>query len=152
MPTRGVEYPRMTTSKHYYLSASALLAAAIAIAAFAMSASAASPLKITNCNKTASSPKLLTLTCGDGNTVLKGLSWSSFGGASAAGKGTFVTNTCEPNCAEGKDISFPVTAKATGSKKCKGGVKVYGKLALTFTGSKKPAPDIPRNWTLGCPE
>jgi hypothetical protein len=132
-------------------SVSCLLAAAITITAFAISASATAPLKITNCNKTASRPKLLTLTCGDGNTVLKGMSWSSFGGLSAAGKGTFVTNTCEPNCAEGKDISFPVTAKATGSKTCKGGVKVYGKLALTFTSSKKPGPGVPRNWTFGCP-
>jgi hypothetical protein len=85
-----------TLSRRFF--ASCLLAAAITITAFAISASATAPLKITNCNKTASRPKLLTLTCGDGNTVLKGMSWSSFGGLSAAGKGTFVTNTCEPNC------------------------------------------------------
>jgi hypothetical protein len=134
-----------------HLIASALLAAALVIAAFSMSASAAAPLKITNCNKAASRPKLLTLTCGDGNTVLKGMSWSSFGGATAAGKGTFVTNTCEPNCADGKNVSYPVTVKAIGSKKCKGGVSVYGKLSLTFTGAKKPGKSIPRSWTFFCP-
>jgi hypothetical protein len=132
------------------LTASALLAAAITVAALAMSASAATPLKITNCNKTASRPKLLTLTCGDGNTVLKAMTWSSFGGATAAGKGTFVTNTCKPNCAQGKDVSYPVSVKASASKKCKGGVKVYEKIALTFTG-RKPAADIPRSYKLGCP-
>jgi hypothetical protein len=62
-----------------------------------------------------------------------------------------VTNTCEPNCAEGKDVSYPVSVKATGSKKCKGGVKVYGKLSLTFTGSKKPGKNIPRSLTFFCP-
>jgi hypothetical protein len=150
MRARRVEYPRMTTRKHHYLPASALLAAAIAIAAFATSASAASPLKITNCNKAASRPKLLTLTCGDGNTVLKGLTWSSFGGGTAAGKGTFVTNTCEPNCSEGKNVSYPATVKATGSKKCKGAT-VYAKLTLTYTGAKKPPPSDPRKWFFRCP-
>jgi hypothetical protein len=150
MPCRRVEYPRMTTRKHHYLSASVLLAAAIVIAAFAISASAATALKITNCNKAASRPKLLTLTCGDGNTVLKGLTWSSFGGATATGKGTFVTNTCEPNCSEGKNVSYPATVKATGSKKCKGAT-VYAKLSLTYTGAKKPPPSDPRKWFFRCP-
>ena len=115
-----------------------------------MSASAATPLRITNCNRAASRPALLTLTCGDGNTVLKGISWSSFGGATAQGRGTFVTNTCNPNCASGKDVSYPVTVKASFSKRCRSGVKVYEKLALTFPG-RKPGPGVPRNWRLGCP-
>jgi hypothetical protein len=127
-----------------------LLAAAIAVAAFATSASAGSPLKITNCNKAASQPKLLTLTCGDGNTVLKGMTWSSFGGATASGKGTFVTNTCKPNCSAGKNVSYPVAVTATGSKKCKGAT-VYGKLSLTYTGAKKPPLSDPRKWFFRCP-
>jgi len=140
----------MTTRKHHYLSASALLAAAIMIAAFAMSASAASPLKITNCNKTASKPKTLTLTCGDGNTFLKGLSWSSFGGSTAQAKGTFVIDLCEPNCAEGKNATYPASVKATGAKKCQG-ANVYRKLTLTFTGRKPRSSNRLTSWTLGCP-
>ena len=139
-----------TPKKQHYLSASALLAAATLIAAFAISASAASPLKITNCNKAASSPKLLTLTCGDGNEALKGMTWSNFGAPTASGKGTFVTNTCEPNCAEGKNVSYSVTVKAMGSKKCKGAT-VYAKLSLTYTGAKKPPPSEPRKWFFRCP-
>jgi hypothetical protein len=138
----------MTISKPHLL-ASALLAAAALIAAFAISASAAAPLKITNCNKAASRPGLLTLTCGDGNTVVKGLSWSSFGGTTAQGKGTFVTNTCEPNCASGKDVSYPVKVKATGKLTCKG-VALYSKLTLQFTG-RAPGSNIPRTWKFGCP-
>ncbi|MFI4990239.1 MAG: hypothetical protein ACHQHO_04920 [Solirubrobacterales bacterium] len=140
----------MTTLRKNHLTAGVLLATAIAIAAFAISASAATPLKITNCNKAASRPKLLTLTCGDGNTVLKGLTWSSFGGAIALGKGTFVTNTCEPNCSEGKNVSYPASVKATGSKKCKRAT-VYAKLTLTYTGAKKPPPSDPRKWFFRCP-
>jgi hypothetical protein len=145
------KYPRMTTLRKHNLTAGVLLAAAIAIAALTISASAATPLKITNCNKAASRPKLLTLTCGDGNTVLKGMTWSSFGGMTASGKGTFVTNTCEPNCSEGKNVSYPVTVKAMGSKKCKKGATVYAKLSLTYTGAKKPPPSEPRKWFFRCP-
>lgn len=129
---------------------SALLAAAALIAALAISASAASPLKITDCNRALSRPKQLTLACGDGNTVLKGMIWSGFGSAAAQGKGTFVTNTCEPNCAAGKDVSYQVKVKATGALNCKGGLRVYGKLALQFTG-RAPGRGVPRNWRLACP-
>ena len=133
-----------------HLIARAVLTAALVIAAFAMSASAASSLKITNCNKTASKPKTLTLTCGDGNTYLKGLSWSSFGGSTAKAKGTFVIDLCEPNCAEGKNASYPASVTATSSKKCKGG-SVYKKLTLTFTGHKPKSSNRLTSWTLGCP-
>jgi hypothetical protein len=139
----------MNIRKHH-LIASALLAAALVIAAFAMSASAAAPLKITNCNRSQSKPKTVVLTCGDANTALKNVSWSSFGASTAKGTGTFVTNTCEPNCAAGKNVSYPVSVVATGSKKCKGGA-VYSKLSLTFTGSKKPGSSVQRKWTLLCP-
>jgi hypothetical protein len=140
----------MCFPKHHLLT-SAMLAAAVLIAAFAMSASAASTVKITNCNTAASRPKLLTLTCGDGNTVLKGLKWSSFGGSSAQAKGTFVTNTCEPNCAAGKDVSYPVSVKATSLKTCKGALRVYNKLTLQFTGRTPKSSSSLKRWTLGCP-
>lgn len=139
----------MNPHKHHPI-ASVLLATALVLAALAISASAATPLKITNCNKAASRPKQLTLTCGDGNTVLEGMSWSSFGGSTAQGKGTFTSNTCNPNCAEGKDLSYPVSVKATGSKKCKGAT-VYAKLSLMYTGAKRPPPSEPRKWFFRCP-
>jgi hypothetical protein len=135
---------------HKHLLASLALAAAI-VAAGAIAASAASPLKITNCFHASSSPKSVTLTCGDGNTVLKGLKWSGFGGASAQAKGMFVMNTCEPDCAAGKDVSYPVTVKATSPRTCKQGVRVYNKLTLKFTGRAPKSSSTLKRWTLGCP-
>ena len=133
-----------------HLPAGALIAVAVLIAVSA-SAFASSPLKITNCNTAVSRPKLLTLSCGDGNTVLKGLSWSSFGGSTARAKGTFLMNTCEPNCAAGKDVSFKVNVKATNPRTCKRGVRVYNRVTLQFIGhSPSEASDFTR-WTLGCP-
>ncbi len=61
----------------------AVATAVVLVAVFSISASATAPLRITNCNRAVARPTLLTLTCGDGNTVLKGLRWSSFGGPSA---------------------------------------------------------------------
>jgi hypothetical protein len=128
-----------------------LVIATFVIAFGVMTASAAAPLKLTNCNRSASRPKQLTLTCGDGNTVLKGLTWSSFGGTTAQAKGTFTTNTCKPNCASGKDVSYPASVTASSPKTCKGGVRVYNKLTLKFTGKVPSSISSQKNWTLGCP-
>jgi hypothetical protein len=135
---------------HKLLLASATLAAAI-VAFAAIAAFAASPLKITNCNQASSRPKSLTLACGDGNTVLKGLKWSSFGGASALALGTFTINLCEPNCAAGKAASFPVTVKASDPRNCKGGLRVYDKVTLKFKGKSPKTEGELNRWTLGCP-
>jgi hypothetical protein len=134
-----------------HLLAGALLVVAALIAMAAISASASSPLKITNCNTAVSRPKLLTLTCGDGDTVLKGLSWSTFGGSTARAAGDFVMDTCDPNCAEGKDVSFRVNVKATHPRKCKGGLRVYNKLTLQFNRSRVVRARYFKHWTLGCP-
>jgi hypothetical protein len=128
----------------------AVLASVALVAVFSISASATAPLKLTNCNRAVARPTLLTLTCGDGNTVLKGLRWSSFGGPSARATATFVTNTCTPNCAAGKDVSYPARVQVTSPRTCKGGVRVYNKLKLEFL-ARAPGPGVPRSWTLGCP-
>ncbi len=128
----------------------AVATAVVLVAVFSISASATAPLRITNCNRAVARPTLLTLTCGDGNTVLKGLRWSSFGGPSARATATFVTNTCNPNCAAGKDVSYAARLVVTSPRTCKGGVRVYNKLKLEFL-ARAPGPGVPRSWTLGCP-
>jgi hypothetical protein len=116
-----------------------------------MGASAASPLKITNCVKASSRPQTLTLTCGDGNTVLSKLRWSSFGGTSARAHGTFETNTCSPNCAQGKVVRYPVAVRASNPRSCKAGLRVYNKVTLQFTGRSPSSSGDLKRWTLGCP-
>jgi hypothetical protein len=116
-----------------------------------MAASAASTVKITNCVKASAHPRSLTLACGDGNTVLSGLRWSSFGGPSAQARGTLETNTCEPNCAAGKVVRYPVVVSATAVRKCKAGLRVYNKVTLRFTGRAPTSSGGLKHWTLGCP-
>jgi hypothetical protein len=116
-----------------------------------MAASAASTVKITNCVKASARPKSLTLACGDGNTVLSGLRWSSFGGPSAQARGTLETNTCKPNCVAGKVVRYPVAVSATKVRGCKAGLRVYDKVALRFTGRAPSSSSGLKHWTLGCP-
>jgi hypothetical protein len=128
----------------------AILAVAL-LGAGALGASAASSPRITNCTSTASRPRLLILACGDGNAALKGLKWSSFGGAVARAKGEFVINDCEPNCAQGKDLSFPVSVSAGGLRTCRGAVRVYGRVTLTFAARRPRSSGSLTHWNLGCP-
>ncbi len=115
------------------------------------SASATSTIKITNCTSASSRPKMVTLTCGDGNTALSGLRWSSFGGASALATGTLETNTCTPNCASGKVVRYPVVVRANGARTCKAGLRVYHKVTLRFTRRAPSSVGSLKHWTLGCP-
>jgi hypothetical protein len=133
-----------------YLLAAGTLAATLLVSG-AIVASAASTVKITNCVKASSAPKTLTLACGDGNTVLSGLRWSSFGGASASARGTLKMNTCEPNCAAGKVVSYPVAVQASDQRNCKQGARVYNKITLRFTGRAPKSANSLKRWTLGCP-
>jgi hypothetical protein len=140
----------MDNSRKPQLISGALLVVVLLVAAFAIPASAASSLKVSNCNKAQSRPKTVVLTCADAITEIEKLSWSSFGGKTARGKGTLVENLCEPNCAEDKSIRFPVSIVATGSKKCKG-ASVYAKFTFTYT-SKQPPASVARKWFFTCPK
>lgn len=117
----------------------------------AATSSMKSSMKITNCLKAETRPTSVTLTCADANTRLSKLRWSSFGGSTAAAKGTFETNTCKPNCAAGKTVKYTVTIKASGTRSCKGGVRVYAKLSIAFSGKVPSYVSNFKSWTFGCP-
>jgi hypothetical protein len=138
----------MHINRHFL--ASGMLAATI-LTSCAMVASAAPAVKITNCVKASGRPKSVTLACGDGNTVLNGLRWSSFGGASAQARGTLEMNTCTPNCAAGKVLEYPVSVQASGQRTCKAGLRVYDEVTLKFTGRTPASANSLKRWTLGCP-
>jgi len=138
----------MHINRHFL--ASGILAATVVVSG-AVAATAAPTVKITNCVTASSRPKTLTLACGDGNTVLSGLRWSSFGGASASAKGTLEMNTCTPNCAAGKVVKYPVAVRADDQRTCRSGVRVYNKLTLQFTGRTPSSTSGLKRWTLGCP-
>jgi hypothetical protein len=147
----GPRNDRRVVSRYRKQALTVAVLAAVLISLGVMVAWAAPAVKITNCNSASSRPKTLTLTCGDGNTVLSKLRWSSFGGTSAQASGTFEMNTCTPNCAGGKVVRYPVAVKAGNIRKCKAGLRVYNKLSLKFTGRAPKSASSLKNWTLGCP-
>jgi len=54
-------------------------------------------------------PTSILLACGDGDTFLHNLTWSSWTPTGASGTGTLTADTCTPDCAGGTFVSLPTT-------------------------------------------
>ena len=52
-------------------------------------------------------PSSFILTCADANDALTALHWASWADGQAFGTGTEKVNTCTPDCADGKLVSYP---------------------------------------------
>jgi hypothetical protein len=52
-------------------------------------------------------PSSFILTCADANDALTALHWVSWVASQAFGTGTETVNTCTPDCADGKLVSYP---------------------------------------------
>jgi len=52
-------------------------------------------------------PSSFILTCADANDALTALRWVSWAASQAFGTGTETVNTCTPDCADGKFVSYP---------------------------------------------
>lgn len=84
-------------------------------------------------HKLESKPKTFTLSCGDGNVGLVGVTWKTFGGSTARGSGTLVVNECEPNCAAGKLVKNRVRILASKPQTISG-KRSYTLIALRANG------------------
>jgi hypothetical protein len=97
------------------------------------SASGKLPLLISNCNKPKFKPASVILTCGDASLGATNVTWSSWGGKVALGAGTGQLNDCNPNCAQGKTKTAPMSLRAAKPQTCSNGKRVFTKLAYTWT-------------------
>jgi hypothetical protein len=88
------------------------------------------------CTNPSYKPTQIIVTCADANTVLKGISWKSYGSDTARGSATANVNACDPNCAAGKLQPFPATVKLSQPKDCRKGVRQFTHLVLTYTGAR----------------
>jgi hypothetical protein len=88
------------------------------------------------CTNPSYKPTQIVVTCADANTVLKGISWKSYGSDTANGSATANVNACDPNCAAGKFQTFPATVKLSQPKDCRKNVRQFTHLVLTYTGAK----------------
>lgn len=62
-----------------------------------------------NCKTPSVEPTEIVLACADYNALLEALHWTSWTATSATAVGTFVSNDCTPNCADGHFHHVPGT-------------------------------------------
>jgi hypothetical protein len=109
-------------------------------------------LLIYNCERGKFKPSTVIVTCADANFRVRGISWSSWTGQEATGRGTALVNDCDPNCAAGTFRRYPIRLRAfrpreTGS--CVPG-SLFTRLAWRFPQAKPPGPRTGRTRLL-CP-
>jgi hypothetical protein len=125
--------------------------ALIAIPAAATAASSAPQVWVINCSHEGYKPKQILIACGDGTEILKGLTWSSWTKLRATGKGTEYRNTCNPSCAAGHFIPYPIAITLTKPISCHGfRHKVFSHAVLTF-GKARPGKRATETDPLTCP-
>lgn len=88
------------------------------------------------CTNPSYKPTQIIVTCADANTVLKGISWKSYGSDTASGSATANVNACDPNCAAGKLQTFPAMVKLSQPKDCGRDVRQFTHLVLTYAGAR----------------
>ncbi len=75
-------------------------------------------------------PGIVTLSA-DGSVFLGGITWSSWGAATAQGSGTLNTNNCQPSCAQGTFSRYPATITLTRLTPYGNGLKAYASITVT---------------------
>jgi hypothetical protein len=130
-----------------------VLIATAAVAAVAASAVAggSKPLLIGNCAKPKFKPASVILACGDASLGATNVVWSSWTNKVATGAGTGQLNDCNPNCAQGKTKTAPMSLRASKPQTCSNGKRVFSKLAYTWT-SGAPVGNAPDSGSapVGC--
>jgi hypothetical protein len=83
-------------------------------------------------------PTDFMLACGDGNSRLTSLRWTSWNDNSATATGVNVVNDCQPYCAVGKFHSYPIAVRLDTSQTWKRHpqVRQYGEITLTYPGAR----------------
>lgn len=83
-------------------------------------------------------PKTFILTCADANSLLSGLSWTSWTGSLASATGTLQENDCTPYCAAGHFHSYPAIVVLWGNTAVKNhpGEHCFSKMTVILTGAR----------------
>lgn len=85
-------------------------------------------------------PSSLTLSCGDANEGVSGLTWVAWGTSVASASGMYVVNSCDPSCADGTPISAPVHLTASAPSR-HGDQQFYGRITVSFDATPPPGAD-----------
>lgn len=94
--------------------------------------------------------------CADGSAKLSGLSWTSWGAAGAEGRGYYSERTCNPSCAEGGEVTYPIYIHATNpaplqGSGCASDMEFYSQVTLAFPGDIPPGQPLTNSQYKGLP-
>jgi hypothetical protein len=123
------------------LLAAVLVPGALAAMAVAAAPSTAAPARtgLIDCaHKLTHRPTSILLFCGDGSVGINKVTWSSFGGATATGRGTLLVNRCEPSCADGTYTRSRITIRLSRPRTF-AGKRSYSVLEMTTIATGKSA-------------
>jgi hypothetical protein len=86
------------------------------------------------------SPSSFVLTCADANDALTALHWASWAPGQAFGTGTEKINTCIPDCADGKLVSYPALITLWRPEPLPGhpGVRYFTRITRIYPSSRPP--------------
>ncbi|WP_214319724.1 hypothetical protein [Nonomuraea sediminis] len=87
---------------------------------------------LVNCVSTVERPASIVLTCADANYVLERLTWSAWGGPTARAAGVARVNTCDPDCADGRFVSYPVEVTLDGQRFCGQNLTLYTRARVHY--------------------
>lgn len=88
-------------------------------------------------------PSSFILTCADANDVLTALHWVSWATNQAFGTGTEKVNTCRPDCADGKFVSYPalITLWRPEPLSSHPGVRYFTRITRIYPANRPPLYD-----------
>ena len=96
---------------------------------------------VVNClGKQQTRPSSFILTCADANDALSGLHWVNWAASQAFGTGTEVVNSCTPDCAGGKLVSYPALIALWRPEPLPGhsGVRYFTRITRIYPASRPP--------------
>jgi hypothetical protein len=71
------------------------------------------------------------VTSADGSGYVNGISWTSWGQATATGTGTLNVNNCTPSCAAGTYTGYPATVTLSGLVAYRSGTDAYSRMVVS---------------------
>jgi hypothetical protein len=85
-------------------------------------------------------PSSMVLTCADANDALTALHWVSWANNQAFGTGTEKVNTCTPDCADGKLVSYPALITLWRPEPLPGhpGVRYFTRITRIYPANRPP--------------
>jgi hypothetical protein len=109
--------------------------------ASARAASQPSTVVVVDCSgQRQTRPSSFILTCADANDALTALHWASWADSQAFGTGTEEVNTCSPDCADGKLVSYPALITLWRPEPLPGhpGVRYFTRITRIYPANRPP--------------